>query len=130
MEDATGWTFTRVTGEEHAGYADGGYVTDKAVDGKRSYRIIKLPVEKLSDKWPMPQRTTWGEIEQEIAVEPGQTYAVVFAVFNNYGGGYRPAVSSTRCSSTIRRGGRSMLRPPRAGRRAVSSWFRKRPRFD
>ena len=90
MEDATGWTFARVTGEEQAAYADGGYASDKAVEGKRSYRIIKPPVDKLSHQWPMPQRTTWGQIEQEIKVEPGRKYAIVFAVFNNNGGGYPP----------------------------------------
>ena len=90
MEDATGWTFARVTGEEQSPYADGGYASDKAVEGKRSYRIIKPPVDKLSDQWPMPVRTTWGQIEQEIKVEPGRKYAVAFSVFNNNGGGYPP----------------------------------------
>jgi hypothetical protein len=42
-------------------------------------------MERLSDKWPMPNRATWGEIEQEIAVQPGRTYVVAFSVFNNYG---------------------------------------------
>jgi hypothetical protein len=85
MEDSTGWRFNRVTAEEDTGYADGGYVADKAAHGKRSYRIVKVPVGKLSDKWPMPVRATWGEIEQEIAVQPGRTYVVAFSVFNNYG---------------------------------------------
>jgi hypothetical protein len=85
MEDSSGWKFTRVTAEEDTGYADGGYVTDKVAHGKRAYRIVKVPVGKLSDKWPMPIRATWGEIEQEIAVQPGRTYVVAFSVFNNYG---------------------------------------------
>jgi len=85
MEDATGWSFVRVTGDEEVGYADGGYVTDKTTRGKRAYRIRHLPVNRVSDKWPMPVRTTWGEIVQELRVQPGQRYAVAFEVFNNYG---------------------------------------------
>jgi hypothetical protein len=86
MENATGWKFTRVTGEEQTPFGDGGYASDRSIDGKRSYRVIKPPIEKLSPQWPMPTRTTWGQIEQEIKVEPGRKYAVAFQVFNNNGG--------------------------------------------
>ena len=84
MESDCGWKFLRVTGDEEVGYADGGYVDDKALGGKRSYRIIKLPVTELIHKWPMPKRETWGEIEQEIKVKPGQKYVVAFDVFANW----------------------------------------------
>jgi hypothetical protein len=86
MEKGNGWKFVRVTGDEEVGYADGGYADDKAASGKRAYKLVKLPVERLSDKWPMPQRTTWAEIQQDLSLEPGQKYTVAFQVFNNYGG--------------------------------------------
>lgn len=85
MATAVGWTFTGVTAEEDTGYAEGGYVADRVTGGRRAYRIIKLPVQKLSHKWPMPERVTWGEIQQVIAVQPGRKHAVAFEVFNNYG---------------------------------------------
>jgi len=90
MEGSGGWQFVCVTGEEDEGYADGGYATDKFADGRRSYRIIKKPVHKMSHKWPMPQRASWGEIQQEIDVEPGRKYAVTFSLFNNNGPSYPP----------------------------------------
>jgi len=91
MESAGGWKFMGVTGKGQAGYADGGYVADKASGGKRSYRIIKREVKGGSHDWMgwayfggTPIRTSWGEIGQEIAVKPGQKYAVAFEVFANW----------------------------------------------
>ena len=85
MESTGGWRFLRVTGDEEVGYADGGYVDERASGGERSYRIIKREVDQISHKWPMPIRTTWGEIEQEINVQPGQKYVVAFDLLTNWG---------------------------------------------
>jgi hypothetical protein len=91
MESSEGWKFIAVTGKELAGYADGGYVDDKASSGKRSYRILKREEKQDSDTWMrwayfggLPTRASWGEIEQEIAVEPGRKYVVAFDVFANW----------------------------------------------
>jgi hypothetical protein len=91
MESSGGWKFSAVTGKELAGYADGGYVDDKASSGKRSYRILKREEKQDSDTWMrwayfggLPTRASWGEIEQEIAVEPGRKYVVAFDVFANW----------------------------------------------
>ena len=91
MESSGGWKFIAVTGKELAGYADGGYVDDKASSGKRSYRILKREEKQDSDTWMrwayfggLPTRASWGEIEQEIAVEPGRKYVVAFDVFANW----------------------------------------------
>jgi hypothetical protein len=86
MEEDGGWTFHAVTGEEETAYVDGGYVSDRAAVDRRSYQIKHGLPETVSQKWPMPLRTTWGEIEQRLQVNPGQKYVVVFRVFNNYGG--------------------------------------------
>lgn len=92
MESSGGWEFVRVTGKGQAGYADGGYVDDKASNGKRSYRIIKHEVKQDSHNWMQwayfggtPTRASWGEIAQELNVKPGQKYVVAFDVFANWG---------------------------------------------
>ncbi len=91
MESSGGWKFVAVTGKDLEGYADGGYVQDKACSGKRSYRIVKREVKQDAESWlrwayfgGLPVRASWGEIEQEIAVEPGRKYVVAFEVFANW----------------------------------------------
>ena len=66
MEGATGWRFARVTAERGVGYADGGYVTDKAWHGSRSYRIKHLPVPTILWIVPTP-RTTWAKSNRKSA---------------------------------------------------------------
>ena len=83
MEQNTAWKFE--ISSPGSSYGDGGYVADKALSGKRSYKIIHPPV---ADKkpWGDGKTTEWAQISQQIAVEPGQRYLVTFGLFNNYGG--------------------------------------------
>lgn len=82
MEAEGSWRFET---SPAAGYTDGGCVTDRARGGRRSYKIVHPPVAD-NEPWPEGRVSEWAQIVQELTVEPGQCYVVIFSVYNNYGG--------------------------------------------
>jgi len=82
MEGEDGWQYKTSPGSH---YEDGGYVAEKAMEGKRSYKLIHGSIGR-GDRWPKDKKTEWAQISQEITLEPGLKYIVAFGVYNNYGG--------------------------------------------
>jgi len=82
MEADGGWRFETSPG---AGYRDGGFVNERAHGGRRSYGLIHPPATD-NVPWPAGRSTEWAQIVQEVTVEPGRPYVLVFSVYNNYGG--------------------------------------------
>ena len=135
MESSGGWKFVAVTGKELAGYADGGYVEDKASSGKRSYRIIKR--EATQDATPGCSGPISGACRcgragarssRRSRSSPAGSMSSL-SMCSPTGTGPAPAaISSMPPSWTTRRCGRWTARAPGAGKRAASSSWPNRPR--